>query len=445
MQLQGKKYGVFGLGVSGTSALKFLLKEGAKVVVVNQGAPESWPETKTYPTAQFISQDNPKAAELLAACECIVLSPGIPRTHDVLLLAHSNGVPVISEIELAFRYINSGTYLSITGSNGKTTTVTLLAKSLEALGQKVFLGGNIGTPLCELAFSQEEVDFIVLELSSFQLESMIHFKTHISAIINLTMNHGERYNEFEDYARAKFHITDRQVAIDHFVYDSSAEFLGEWTKNFNITKHPLELHDRDVLTSEISAEYDLSQLLLPGDHNLANIRVVQEFINILGLSHSGLQKVINTFPGVYHRVEFVNHSGPFVCYNDAKSTNWDATIAAVKAMYNKPKPLWLILGGKPRGGGEVPSQEVLEYIRDNVEMALAIGDAQSFVQKELSNDVKVFLAQDLAGVKEKLIKEKFKGTLLFSPAFPSFDQFKNYVDRGDQFKKMITEIDWSKL
>lgn len=444
MQLQGKKCGVFGLGISGISAAKFLIKQGVQVFIVNQGQPSSWGDLEALKGATLISQDDPTASEQLARCELVVLSPGIPRTHPILLPVHSQGVPVISEIELAYPFVNKAPILAITGSNGKTTTVTLLAKSLEAIGKKVFLGGNIGTPLCELAIDHNDVDFIVLELSSFQLESMLTFRAQVSAIINLTMNHGERYKDFEDYARAKFHITDRQEKTDAFIFDSDALFITEWSERLECQKITSCLHDKKQMLDELQKDFDLSKLLLPGDHNLANLRIVQEFFRVLKLDLKGIQNVINTFPGVSHRVEFVKHNGPFICYNDAKSTNWDATLAALKSMAEKSKPLWLILGGQPRGFGEEPNEEFKKYVREHVDMVLVIGAAQSFVQKMLSHDVKVFLAENLDGVVSKIKEHNFSGTLLFSPAFPSFDQFKNYADRGNSFKNKINEIDWSK-
>jgi len=441
MQLKDKKCTVFGLGVSGSSATKFLAKQGATVSVINQGAPQTWKEYDQFKDFNLVDQSDPKALEVMERSEIVVLSPGIPRSHPLLLKAHSQGVPVISEIELAFPFVQAEKVLAITGSNGKTTTVTLLAKALEALNKKVFLGGNIGTPLCELAISEQKVDYIVLELSSFQLESMIDFKADVSAILNLTMNHGERYQNLEDYAFAKFHITDRQTEMDTFIFDQSSELLQKWIQRLSCQLCPLELHDSTILKTELESRYDLSKLKLAGAHNLANLRVVDQFLEVLKLPKTGLQKVIDTFSGVHHRVEFVEHQGPFVCYNDAKSTNWDATMAALKAMEGKPSPLWLVLGGQPRGQGEVPSKEVLNYLRDHVEMVLVIGAAQSFLQKELGNHVKVFLAENLQGMAKQIKDKKFAGTLLFSPAFPSFDQFSNYVDRGEKFKQAITGIE----
>ena len=441
MQLKDKKCTVFGLGVSGSSATRFLVKAGANVSVINQGAPESWKEFQQFRDLNLLDQSDAKAQEVMERSDIVVLSPGIPRSHPLLLKAHSQGVPVISEIELAYRFVSFEKMLAITGSNGKTTTVTLLAQALEALNKKVFLGGNIGTPLCDLAISEEKVDFIVLELSSFQLESMIDFKADVSAILNLTMNHGERYQSLEDYAFAKFHITDRQNESDTFIFDQSSELLEKWITRIPCQLCPLELHDPIVLKKELETRYDLSKLKLAGTHNLANLRVVDQFLEVLKLPKAGLQQVIDTFPGVHHRVEFVEHSGEFVCYNDAKSTNWDATMAALKAMEGKPQPLWLVLGGQPRGQGEVPSKEILHYLRDHVEMVLVIGAAQSFLQKELGNHVKVFLAENLQGMAKQIKEKKFAGTLLFSPAFPSFDQFSNYVDRGEKFKQTIIGIE----
>jgi UDP-N-acetylmuramoylalanine--D-glutamate ligase len=335
---------------------------------------------------------------------------------------------VISEIELGSWWVKAP-ILAITGSNGKTTTTTMLGLALEAAGKKIFVGGNIGTPLCDYAINPIDLDYMVLELSSFQLESMDKFHVHVGCVLNLVSNHGERYTKFEDYVRAKYHIADRMQASDHLVIDASAPLLTELESKGDFQLHLMDLSVKNIKEA-LSKIYDLTRFRLVGDHNLMNLYALHCMLLPLGDFTSAIQSVIESFPGVPHRVEWVRDA----IYNDAKSTNWEATLTALRAVKSRGL-VDLIVGGKVRGSGEELTPEQINELASSVKKLWLIGESASLVAKQLSGRVELEEVGTLAGAVSAIKRSNFD-VVLFSPAFPSFDQFKNYVERGVAFKKL---------
>jgi len=308
---------------------------------------------------------------------------------------------------------------------------------LEMAGKKVFCGGNIGIPYCELALSQEKVDYAVIEVSSFQLETIHEFHPIIGLILNIFPNHSERYDRVKDYALAKFRLLTNMTQEDHLVLGTENPYLDE------IKNHPSEksFFTKGKLPLEFLKTFDFNNARVKGEHNEANFYAAYRVLEILEIENlnSLFQKFINSFSGVAHRLEFVLESEGLKIYNDAKSTNILATSTAIKAFKNSDEPLYLILGGKLRSEGDKLLSDLLPF-KTQIQCIYTIGDVTERLFDELKNDFKVIKSQDLKSVFKDVKEKKLRGNLVFSPAFPSFDQFKNYVDRGEKFKAWAREV-----
>lgn len=450
MDLKNKRIAVFGMGVSGLSALRMLHALGARTIAINSGEILTW--AKKPGVLDFTelnncySENDPHLKEVFSDIELVILSPGIPRDHELLIPIHKRGIPVWGELELAYRYLESENLLKpiigITGTNGKTTTTTFLGEMIEADHKKVFVGGNIGVPFCDYAFDvyskKEQADFILLELSSFQLESIDHFHVNIAMILNLYQNHGERYSSIEDYGQSKFAITNRFTRDDLLIYPEDFSLVAQWAKSQKGKK-------KTVNTQRPSVELDLLKFKLPGIHNKVNLNFILLAAEAIGLRKSSIQKSIDTFGGVHHRIEFVDKImglPHFVAYNDAKSTNWDATITAVKAMEGMKGNLYLVIGGKKRGHGD-SILPYLDFLKPRVHSFYLIGEMGEEIEAEIKGLVSYKKTETLEKTVEDL-REAHKNEqaiLLFSPGFPSFDQFKNYVHRGEHFVELLQKED----
>lgn len=445
--LKDKKIAVYGMGVSGLSALRFIKALGSEIIAINGGDVGSW--AKTPGVLDFVSQDkcfneaDPKLAEHLNAIDLVILSPGIPRDTNILKPLIEKNIPIWGEIELAYRYLEANQALKpiigITGTNGKTTTTTFLGEMIEGDNKKVFVGGNIGVPFCDYAFDvmtkKAHADFILLELSSFQLESIDHFHVNIAILLNLYQNHGERYEKIEDYAQSKFFITNRFTENDLLIYAEDFPIIKNWAvKN---TGHKISIN-----TARPEISFNTSKFKLPGVHNLVNLAFIIKAAEAIKLNPSAIQKSIDTFKGVHHRIEYVEGIvglPKFRAYNDAKSTNWDATMTAVKAMEEFNQPIHLIIGGKKRGHGDSILPH-LDFLKKHTAHFYLIGEMADEIEGEIKGLVEYKKTRTLEETL-KVLRSDFKdqeGVLLFSPGFPSFDQFQNYAHRGESFVGLLT-------
>ncbi len=439
LDLTSKHVAVFGMGRSGLSAIKFLkMKNCGTISAINSGPPKTWGEKDKI--FELIGEENcyaqENAHELFAKTDLIILSPGIPREHEVLKLALAKDIPVWNEIELAYQYIDSKIpTIAVTGTNGKTTTVTFMGEMIKLCGYEVFVGGNIGVPLCELLLEKRHVDYILLELSSFQLESMPTFHPRVAVILNVYPNHGERYEKLEDYAKAKFNISRHMNQNDFLLYPEDIAMIDSWAKVQKATLVPFRL-DKELCLKELNKRYDLKEYKLPGAHNIFNLAFASKALELILEKKEGIQKAINTFPGVKYRVQYIDSKRSYVAYNDAKSTNWDATLVAVKSMDKKGRKLSLIIGGQKRGRNDsiVPS---IPELKKYVDRIFLIGETSEMFAAELDGHIPYVKAERLERVVEIMENEKDDGVLLLSPAFPSYDQYPNYEKRGEHFTKLV--------
>jgi len=427
-----KKVAVFGMGKSGKAAVALARKNHQDVYAVSKGDRDTWYHKEglegIIDACSCYSEDD--FAGYFHRMDEIILSPGIPLTHPVLQEALKKGVPILSEIEYAWRSSSHIPVIAITGTNGKTTTTTMITEALIKAGKKVFCGGNIGTPYCEFALSGESVDYAVIEVSSFQLETIHQFHPHIGLILNVFPNHSERYDDVASYARAKFRLLLNMKADDHLILGTENPYLDE------IKNHPVQ---KSFFTKgALPDQLDFSRAKVRGEHNEANFYAAYKVLELLGVSNlkNLFQEFITEFSGVAHRLEFVLEKNGLTLYNDAKSTNALATTTAISAFKDDSNDFYLILGGKLRNESDKLLPDLLPF-KGKIKTIFTIGDVTQRLAAELGGDFNVVESYDLKRVFE--LAKGLKGNLVFSPAFPSFDQFKNYVDRGECFKKWARE------
>jgi len=433
------KVAIFGLGKSGKSALKLAMREGYDTFAINQGKVSDWYQTENLEGLisldNCFSQDDFK--ERFPLMDFIVLSPGIPVSHSALDSALEKNIPIISEIEFAYRFVKDVPVIAITGTNGKTTTTTMISMLLEKAGKKVFCGGNIGVPYCEMVLSNEKFDYAVIEVSSFQLETIQEFHPKIALILNIFPNHTERYDSVYDYAMAKFRLLINMTSEDFLIAGLENPFIEEMA--FSPVRRVY--FTKGSLPQGFLSTFNFKESKATGEHNEANFFAAYQVLSLLEIPNLDtlFQGFINEFKGVAHRLEFVKDFNSLKIYNDAKSTNSLATTTAIRAFKDSKEDFYLILGGKLRNEADKILPELLEFKKQITKIFL-IGDVTERLEAELKDDFLVEKSFKLENVLELMKKEKRKGNLIFSPGFPSFDQFKNYVDRGEKFKEMVTQI-----
>ena len=439
-QLMSKinKVAIFGMGKSGKAAVQLAKSKGMTFFAVNKGPVETWNHQdgldKILTPCTSSSEDD--FANQFHKMDAIIISPGIPTTHPALAEAVKRNVPILSEIEFAYREVKDVPVIAITGSNGKTTTTTMIAEALKKAGKKVFCGGNIGVPYCDMPLSGEKFDYAIIEVSSFQLETIHEFHPKVGLILNIVPNHSERYDAVHDYAKAKFRMLNNMTSADHVILGTENPYLAD------IQNHPVgkEYFTKGSLPESFKKTFDFSQAKVRGEHNEANFYAAYATLKKLGISHLDklFQDFINEFPGVAHRLEFVMSKDGLSVYNDAKSTNTMATGTAIKAFKESSEPLYLIMGGKLRNESDRFLPDLVPFKKRIAEI-FTIGEVTDRLADELKGEFKVTKGHDLVSVFKMVKERRLKGNLVFSPAFPSFDQFKNYVDRGEKFKQWAKE------
>lgn len=436
-KLASKKIAVFGLGVSGQSTIRLLSQLGADFWAINRGEVTSWPPLLVeVPAQRCLSEASAEAQKVLTSVDLIILSPGIAREHPALRQALERGVPVWNEIELAYRLLPSRPTVAITGTNGKTTTTTMLGEFLKSVGKQVFVGGNIGVPFCDEAWRfivQGEVsDFYILELSSFQLESLELFHPQVAIILNISMSHGERYEQFASYAAAKWNIIKNLQEQDTFIGDARLERRP-------IPRAQCTWVDQNY-QEKIFSKVSLENFKLVGAHNRENLTFCLGALQALGLGAENFQGAIDQFKAVAFRLERVEGEGrSFLAFNDAKSTNWEATHTALAAIEELKRPIWCILGGQLRGQEDHPGERLVHF--KGVEKVLLFAESGKEILEDFQKaGFSVDYFQRLEDVIDFVHARAFSGVLLFSPAFPSFDQYANYVQRGKHFNQLLRGI-----
>jgi len=443
LDFQGRKVAVVGLASSGLAAAELLVSQGAAVIAVDAKPLEQLPGA-AQALARLGVPFRPQSPEALADAECVVISPGVPAGLEILDEARRRGVPVIGEVELAFRFLQ-GEIIGITGSNGKTTTTALVGHLLQQCGIPAQVGGNIGTvPASAMVRSSRPGQWNVLELSSFQLETIQRFRARIGVALNVTEDHLDRHGSFERYAAAKARLFENQTAEDWAVLNADdpvtrgyASMTAARTLWFSLTRRvePGAWLEQGVLMLGGEPLLSASDVPLRGRHNLENILAASLAAFLAGAPASGIASAIRTFRAVEHRLEYVDTIRGVAYYNDSKATNVSSAVKAVEALQG---PLWIILGGKDKGGSYAPLAEAL---RNKARAALLIGQAAPLIARALEGLMPVVPCGTLEAAVAFAAENARPGdTVLLAPACASFDQFEDYQHRGRVFKQLVARL-----
>lgn len=381
--------------------------------------------------------------EGIGAAELIVLSPGVPVDLPLLAGARASGIPVIGEVELAAYYLK-GPVIGITGSNGKTTTTALVGHLLKECGVAAQVGGNIGLAVTAMVESSADRQWNVLELSSFQLETIQRFRAEIGACLNVTADHLDRHHTFEAYAAAKGRLFETQQQGDHAVLNfddpACAEFAkltkGEVFWFSSSQKVPVGMWlEGGQLIFNGKPFLERSRIRLRGIHNVENIMAGALVALLAGANLERIAEAVTTFPGVEHRIEFVRSLHGVEYFNDSKATNVDATLKAIDAF---PGHLWVILGGKDKGSDYQPLRGPLSK---KAKAALLIGAAAEKIGGQLEGTLPLVSSGTISEAVQYARSHAEPGDIvLLAPACASFDQFENYEHRGNVFKHLVSEL-----
>jgi UDP-N-acetylmuramoylalanine--D-glutamate ligase len=451
LQFSGKHVLVIGTKRSGLAASELLVKHGARVFAMDAQPPA--PEDRAKFAALGVSvvpQTPENMSEYGEDPDVIVISPAVPYDLPMLIAARVRHIPVIGEVELA-SYFLKGPVIGITGSNGKTTTTALTGHVLRQCGIACQVGGNIGTAVASLIDSSSEHQWNVLELSSFQLESISHFRAGIATCLNITPDHLDRHHTFENYAAAKARLFETQKTGDFAVLnydDPVSKSLAERTKAEIWWFSSHRQVPAGVWMSEGELYFDThpflhrSQIKLRGLHNVENVMASSLIARLAGASVDAISDAVEMFLGVEHRIEFVRNLDGVEYFNDSKATNVDAALKAIAAFSGG---LWIILGGKDKGSDYAPLREALAR---RAKAALLIGAEPPYpypaappIKKALQGAVPMVDCGTLAHALQYAREHAQPGdVVLLAPAAASYDQFENYEHRGNTFKQLVTEL-----
>lgn len=454
MELAGKKVVVLGIARSGIAAAKMLVSSGAQVT-----ANDIKTETELAGESEELKSLGVELAlgghpqELFMSADLIVQSPGVPADLAPLQKARQAGVKIISEVEFAARFLK-GRLIGITGSNGKTTTTTIIGELMRAAGAKTIVGGNIGTPLTSLVKQSSDDSWLVAELSSFQLETIDTLRANVAVVTNITPDHLDRHGSFENYMRAKHRIFLNQTDSDWAVLNADDQGVTEAVSSLGVRSHKiwfsskgalsaqLYLRDGYICTNLVSGDGSenrvvaIDQLQIPGMHNVENVMAALGAVFCaMGIKTDQLAPLVDAitqFKGVEHRIEFVAEISGAKFYNDSKATNVDSTIKALEAFSGN---VILILGGKDKGGD---FSVLAPLIRERVKHIILIGAASDKIAAQLADTQSMTRATSMEDAVSKSMAIASSGdTVLLAPACASFDMFDNYEHRGRVFKDAV--------
>jgi len=443
MELNGKRVLVVGLGKSGVASALFLKTHGARVTVSDtKSGDELRNEIPVLLDHGITVETGGHGDRTFRGQDLIVVSPGVPVDAPPLVQARALGESVIGEVELAAQFL-PGPIVAITGSNGKTTTTTLAGEIMTAGGLPTLVGGNIGTPAISLAERANQETVIVLEISSFQLETIQTFRPKIAVVLNVTPDHLDRHRTFEVYADAKARIFENQQGSDFAVLNAddptcvamAARTRAQvfWFSRLKEVQQGAWVRDGNILFRDGTGQREIlqiSEIPLKGAHNLENVLAAVCAGVLMGCAPDKIREAVRDFKAVEHRLEFVATIRGVDYYNDSKATNVDATI---KALESFPANIHLILGGKDKGSDYTVLNDLL---RQRVKRVYTIGSAAAKIESQIKADV--VHAETLENAIRKANAVAQPGdVVLLAPACASFDQFKSYEHRGRMFKDIV--------
>jgi UDP-N-acetylmuramoylalanine--D-glutamate ligase len=446
MELKNKRVLVVGLGKSGLASARFLKELGARVTVSDIRPAGLIAELPSLLDAGIMVETGSHGLLTFRRQDLIVVSPGVPADTPELKQVRALGTPIIGELELGTNFLQ-GEVAAITGSNGKTTTTTLLGEILKASGRPTLVGGNIGRPVVEMVVESTPGSWSVLEVSSFQLETIQAFHPHIAVVLNITPDHLDRHGSFEAYAAVKARITENQTADDFLVLnaeDKPTQMVAAktraqiyWFSPRRQVKQGAFVQGETVFfrTSEggkAEPVMPVAEIPLAGAHNVENVLAAVCAARLAGADAETIRQAVAAFQAVEHRLEFVRELEGVRWFNDSKATNVDATTKAVEAFAGG---IYLILGGKDK---DSDYSTLAPLLRERVRAVITIGSAAEKIETQLAGVVKI----ESAGAMERAVawarrEAKAGDVVLLAPACSSFDQFENYEHRGRVFKELV--------
>jgi UDP-N-acetylmuramoylalanine--D-glutamate ligase len=467
MEISGKKTVVVGLGKTGISTAVFLKKRGAQVMVSDSSKDNTLDAAAKKLQAIGVDVElGMHSSSFFQNAELIILSPGVPHTIEPVTRAAEQGAVITGEVELASRFIKEP-IVAVTGTNGKTTTTTLIGNMLDESGLKVFVGGNIGKPLIDYVDSEIRAEVVVAEISSFQLDTIMRFRPRVSVLLNITEDHLDRYPGFDAYIRSKARIFENQKGNDISVFNASDQSVLQVSGNIKCCKLPFFkdsesqeheeyariTNDRIIFklnktvnflistatgqASEGGADFLLrsSEIHLPGGHNMENIAAATLAAFAAGGNQIGIRRALKKFRGLPHRIELVAEINGVKYYDDSKATTVDSVIKALEVFH---EPVILIMGGRNKG---INFSLLREAVRTHAKKLILLGEAKEEIRSALGDIVETASAgtmEDATGLAHEAAASG--DTVLLSPACTSFDMFRSYAHRGEIFRKAVEAL-----
>jgi UDP-N-acetylmuramoylalanine--D-glutamate ligase len=448
MELSGKRILVIGLGKTGIASARFLTEKGANVAVTDE---KPLTELKgairelgnAYANIEFCRYD----PDSLSRVDLIIPSPGVPPSNILLTEAVNKKIPILSEIEVAYRFLKMP-MIAITGTNGKTTTTTLIGNILKRGGEKVFVGGNIGNPLIGYVEGKQDDDYAVVEVSSFQLQWVQRFHPFISILLNTTCDHVDYHGSFEAYRMAKEKIFENQGESDLAILNadeprsstlakdmvSQVQFFSSTTKveRGMFLESNMLVH---ITTRGNREEYPLNIIKIPGLHNIENVMASIMAARYCGCPPASIVSAVEDFKGIPHRIEFTDEKNGVAFYDDSKGTNVGAVVRALETF---ARPIILLMGGRDKEGD---FETLRPLVRAKVKELVIFGEARNRINDLIGGVVKTSRVTTLKDAIEAAYRHSSPGdVVLLSPGCASFDEFSDYKERGRFFKDAVKNL-----
>ena len=448
MDLNGKKVAVLGVGKTGLATARFLAARGVRIAVTDAKPVSAWGEALTALENLHAEWTvDPYGPEILTDVDWVIPSPGIYPTNPILIEAVRRGIPVMSELELASQFLTTP-IIAITGTNGKTTVTSLTGEILRAAGKKVFVGGNIGSPLIGYVNAPQEADWAIVEVSSFQLQWAETFHPRIAILLNVTTDHIDYHGSFKAYREIKEGIFARQNARDLAILNADEPSttalrgrLAARTELFSssaVVDRGIFLSGKKlvhILPGGEKEEYPIAMIHLPGRHNFENVMAAILAARTCGCEPPEIIRAVESFRGIAHRIQYAGEKNGVLFYDDSKGTNVGAVMRALESF---SRPVVLLLGGRDKEGD---FETLTPLIRRGVKEMVIFGEAREKINGLLGGVVKTTLIATLKEAVETAYKCASPGdVVLLSPGCASFDEFKDYKERGNRFQEWVGQL-----
>jgi len=448
IKIKGKKVVILGLGLSGIAAASLAAHKEANVFISDQNSSGNLIDSLEELKALNIKGELGKHSNQIYEADLWVISPGISQDSEIIAKAKEKNIPIVSEIEFA-SWFTEAPIIAITGSNGKTTTAHVLEKMVQTDEIHGLLAGNVGIPFSHMVLNDlnkpDAKRVWVLEISSFQLEFIIHFKPFISIFLNITPDHLNRYASMKEYISAKMNMWSNQNKEDFIIYNANdnilVEEIAESTSRkiaFGLNYHPeaiFQPNQTKIYNEKHTTLIEMDEILLPGKHNLSNALAASTAAHLIGISNDKICSVLSTFSGVPHRLEKISEINGVIYINDSKATNLDAVNVALQSF---SQPVILLLGGVDKGGD---FRSLLPHTHKYLKTVIAFGQAKELILLAFGDAVRSTSAMDLN--KALTLAQNYSqpgDIILLSPGCASFDEFDSFEHRGDYFRGLVSSM-----